>query len=50
MTPDVRKTRPRISRGVLRWLIRRPATNEGAFRTPDRAISPIAAQTDDWNA
>ena len=50
MTPAVENTRPRISRGVWRWLIRRPATNEGAFRTPDRAIRPIAAQTDDWSA
>jgi hypothetical protein len=44
MTYDVLKTRPRTSRGVLRWLMRRPATNEGAFRMPENPIRPIAIQ------
>ena len=46
----VLKTRPRMSRGVLRWLMRRLATNDGAFSTPDTPITAIAIQMLELNA
>ena len=44
MTLAVLKTRPRISRGVFRWLMSRTATKDGALSNPVIPMSRSASQ------